>query len=184
MRHLAPDLCLILQGILEGEDGRGDARPPAGIMGHVKPRERPPMSAEPNDTRREGVSKKTDELASELLGKALDVLAVGEELDVLLAVADADGEVSSYEFADDGPEECLEGAHKKAAESADAVRYAIAYRGAIADETGAYQDAVILEFGERGYRSYSAFSLVDVTGDEDTFGWTEPQPAGEVEPLL
>lgn len=143
--------------------------------------------AQGGDDRRDGVSNKTDELASALLGKALDVLAVGEELDVLLAVQGTDGEVESYEFVDDGPEECLEGARRRVAElgtSGHAVRYAIAYRGAIADETGAYQDAVILEFGEQGYRSYSAYSLVDVTGDEDTFAWTEPEPAGELEPLL
>ena len=138
-----------------------------------------------NDELREGVSEKTDELASALLGKALDVLAVGEELHVLLALGTEGGEIESLEFAEDGAEECLEGAHRKTAEAGpDVVRYALAYRGAIADETGAYQDAVILEFGERGYRSYSAFSLVDVTGDEETFGWTAPEPAGEVEPLL
>lgn len=154
------------------------------------------MTADSNGAElREGVSAKTDELASQLLGKALDVLAVGEELDVLLAVQDEAGTVASYEFADDGPEECLEGAHRRVGELArdhgdprahlgEPLRYALAYRGAIADEKGAYQDAVLLEFGERGWRSYSAFSLVDVTGDEDTFGWTEPQPAGEVEPLL
>lgn len=136
------------------------------------------------DERRAGVSHKTDELASTLLARALDVLAVGEDLHVLLALGDESGHIESLEFAEDGPEECLDGARKAAAESADAVRYALAYRGAIADEEGAYQDAVILEFGERGYRSYSAYSLVDVTGDEDTFGWTEPAPAGEVEPLL
>lgn len=147
------------------------------------------------DQLREGVSAKTDELASQLLGKALDVLAVGEELDVLLAVQDEAGTVASYEFADDGPEECLEGAHRRVGELArdhgdhrahlgEPLRYALAYRGAIADEKGAYQDAVLLEFGERGWRSYSAFSLVEVTGDEDTFGWTEPQPAGELDPLL
>ena len=70
------------------------------------------------DQLREGVSAKTDELASQLLGKALDVLAVGEELDVLLAVQDASGAVASYEFADDGPEECLEGAHRRVGELA------------------------------------------------------------------
>ena len=154
------------------------------------------MTAESDGARlNEGVSAKTDELASQLLGKALDVLAVGEELDVLLAVQDEAGHVASYEFADDGPEECLEGAHHRVGELARShgdkaagltapVRYALAYHGAIADEDGAYQDAVLLEFGEHGWRSYSAFSLVDVTGDEDTFGWTEPQPAGELEPLL
>lgn len=147
------------------------------------------------DGLKDGVSAKTDELASQLLGKALDVLAVGEDLYVLLAVQDKAGNIASYEFAEDGPEECLDGARAKvgkvAAEKGDAaaglgdpVRYALTYRGAVEDEEGAYQDAVILEFGEKGYRSFSAFSLVDVTGDEDTFGWTEPAPAGEVDALL
>ncbi len=147
------------------------------------------------DGRKDGVSARTDELASQLLGKALDVLAVGEDLYVLLAVQDKAGHIGSYEFAEDGAEECLEGARAKvvavaadggdeAAGLGEPVRYALTYRGAVEDEEGAYQDAVILEFGEKGYRSYSAFSLVDVTGDEDTFGWTEPAAAGEVEALL
>ena len=138
-----------------------------------------------DDDLKDGVSAATDEMASALLGCALDVLAVGEDLHVLLALGSADGTVASYEFADDGAEECLEGARKKAADAdASVVRAALAYRGAIADDSGAYQDAVILEFGERGYRSFSAYSLVDVTGDEDTFSWTDPAPAGEVPPLL
>ena len=90
------------------------------------------------DARRDGVSQQTDELASALLGRALDVLAVGEDLHVLLALGDEAGQVESLEFAEDGPEECLEGARKKAAESEHAVRYALAYRGAIADEQGAW----------------------------------------------
>ena len=63
-------------------------------------------------------------------------------------------------------------------------RYAITYEGAVADETGAYADALLLEFGERGYRSYSAYSLVDGRGTGDGFTWTDPAPAGEMPPLL
>ena len=66
----------------------------------------------------------------------------------------------------------------------DPVRYALAYEGAVADERGAYQDAVLLEFGERGRTSFSAFSLVDGKGTGDNFAWTDPAPAGEVENLL
>lgn len=134
--------------------------------------------------RREGVSPKTDELASTLMGDALDLLADGEPFVVLLAVQDESGEVSSYEFQDDGPEACLEGARARVAELPGAVRYAIAYEGAIEDEDGSFADALLLEFGERGYRSYSAFSLVDGNGTGDGFTWSDPAPAGELPPLL
>lgn len=134
--------------------------------------------------RREGVSPKTDELASTLMGDALDLLADGEPFVVLLAVQDESGEVSSYEFQDDGPEACLEGARARVSELPGAVRYAIAYEGAIEDEEGSFADALLLEFGERGYRSYSAFSLVDGKGAGDGFTWSDPAPAGELPPLL
>lgn len=134
--------------------------------------------------RREGVSPRTDELASTLMGDALDLLADGEPFVVLLAVQDESGEVSSYEFQDDGPEACLEGARTRVTELPGAVRYAIAYEGAIEDEDGSFADALLLEFGERGYRSYSAFSLVDGKGTGDGFTWSDPAPAGELSPLL
>ena len=145
--------------------------------------------------RRAGVSPQTDELASTLLGRALDCLAVGEPLEVLLAVQDAAGTIAPYEFGGDGPEECLAAARRRvgelarqsgdpAAGLAAPVRYAIAYEGAVADDDGTYLDAVLLEFGERGYEAFSAYSLVDGKGDEDAFRWTDPAPAGQMEPLL
>ncbi len=145
--------------------------------------------------RRSGVSPQTDELGSTLLGDALDMLAAGDEVDVLLAVQDSSGTVASYEFANDGPEACLEGARTRVSELASAggdavarlkapVRYAIVYSGAVADDTGVYQDALILEFGERGWEAYSAYSLVDGIGRGDRFRWTDPAPAGQMEPLL
>ena len=83
-----------------------------------------------SDELRDGVSPQTDELASTLMGDALDMLAAGDPFCVLLAIV---GE---------------------------------------------------LEFGERGWRSYSAYSLVDGIGTGDGFTWTDPAPAGEVPPLL
>ncbi|MGL5172322.1 MAG: hypothetical protein ACRC75_00605, partial [Olsenella sp.] len=65
------------------------------------------------DQRKQGVSSELDELSSELMGDALDMLAEGEDVNVLLVVEDAKRSVASYEFADDGPEECLEGARAK-----------------------------------------------------------------------
>ena len=133
---------------------------------------------------REGVSSKTDELASTLMGDALDLLAAGEPFEVLLAVQGGDDQVQSFEFEDDGAEACLEAARAKVSQVPDARRYAICYEGAVADESGAYADALLLEFGERGWRAYSAYSLVDGKGAGDGFTWTDPAPAGEVPPLL
>ena len=136
------------------------------------------------DMRRDGVSPETDELASELMGSAFDLLAAGEPFEVLLVVEGADGTVSSYEFEDDGPEACLEGARNRVGELGGVVRYAIAYEGAVAGDGGSYADALLLEFGERGYRAYSAYSLIDGKGTGDGFTWTDPAPAGEMDPLL
>lgn len=134
--------------------------------------------------RRDGVSPETDELASTLMGAALDLLAAGEPLEVLLAVQTTDGAVQSYEFEDDGPEACLDGARERVRSIEGAVRYAIAYEGAVEADEGAYSDAVLLEFGERGYRAYSAYSLFEGRGAGDGFTWSDPAPAGEMEPLL
>lgn len=147
------------------------------------------------DGRREGVSPELDGLAAELLGDALDIIAEGDDLGVLLVVEDARGNVASYEFIDDGPEQCLEAARERVVALGSAngdaeaglerpQRYAICYEAAVADETGAYQDAVLLEFGERGYKSYSGYSLFEGRGAGDGLTWTDPAPAGELEPLL
>ena len=144
---------------------------------------------------REGVSERLDALAAELLADGLDRVAEGTAVNVLLAVEDGAGSVASYEFADDGPEQCLEAGRacvrRLAREGGDGeagierpVRYALCYEGAVADEDGAFQDALILEFGERGYRSYSGYSLFEGRGTGDGLAWTDPAPAGELEPLL
>lgn len=147
------------------------------------------------EQRRQGVSPELDELAGGLMGQAFDALAEDGRVDVLLAVQDAAGHVASLAFCDDAPEECLAGARARV-RSLDAsggdseaglgrpVRYAICYEGAVADDAGVFRDAVILEFGERGYLSFSAFSFVEGVGEGDDFRWTDPAPAGQLEPLL
>lgn len=142
------------------------------------------MSQHSEKSLREGVSPATDELASTLMGDALDLLAAGDPFEVLLAVQDDAGTTQSFEFSDDGPEACLTAARSKVTRVKDAVRYALTYEGAVADDSGAYTDALLLEFGERGWRSYSAFSLIDGKGSGEGFTWTDPAPAGEVPPLL
>ena len=130
------------------------------------------------------VSPELDELSSTLMGDALDLLAEGMDMGVLVVMQDERGEATSFELTDDGPMALLEGAHSKVRRSKDAVRYAIAYEGAIEMEDGSFADALILEFGEHGCPSFSAYSLFEGRGAGDDFRWTDPAPAGEEEALL
>ena len=130
------------------------------------------------------VSPELDELSSTLMGAALDLLAEGEDLGVLLALQSEDGSITSLAFSDDGPEALLDGARNRVRHARSTLRYAIAYEGAIELDDGQFADAVLLEFGERGTPSFSAYSLYEGRGAGDAFRWTDPAPAGEEEPLL
>lgn len=143
---------------------------------------------------RQGVSAELDELSSELLGQALDLLAEGEDLNVLLAVEDEARNVASYEFEDDGVEQLLSAAYQRVRELGRrggdrgddlgrAVRYALVYEGAV-EVSGAFRDALLLEFGEHGWKAWSAYLLIEGKGEGDGFAWTDPAPAGEVPCLL
>ena len=142
-----------------------------------------------------GVSEQCDGLGSELMGEALDKLAAGDALSVVASAVDAHGERVTCEFDDDSAEQCLEAARtwvRNGARGEDNARvigkpacYAIAYLGAVADEDDAFQDALILEFGDRGAAcGYSAYSLIDGIGSGKRFRSTEPAPAGELSCLL
>ncbi len=69
-----------------------------------------------DEHRADGVTPELDELSSTLMGDAFDLLAAGKDVDVLLVVGDAAGNVASYAFSDDGMEEWLAGAHAKVRE--------------------------------------------------------------------
>ncbi len=137
-----------------------------------------------DNTEYNGISPELDELSSALMGTALDLLAEGEEVNVLLVFEDDQQKITSLEFANDAPATLLEGARNHVRHARAAVRYAIVYEGAIELEDGTYADAVLLEFGEKGSPSFSAYSLFEGRGAGDDFRWTEPAPAGEEEPLL
>ncbi|MBQ9007273.1 MAG: hypothetical protein IJ092_13025 [Atopobiaceae bacterium] len=145
--------------------------------------------------RKQGVSRELDELSSTLVGDALDLLAEGSDVNTLLVVQDAKGSIASFEFADDDPDALLEAAHdrvkelvKKHGDSVEGIgepiRYALVYEGMVAANSEAYQDALMLEFGEKGWYAYSAYSLYEGKGAGDGFAWTDPAPAGEIEPLI
>lgn len=142
-----------------------------------------------------GVSAQTDELGSTLMGEALDRLAAGEDFSVVATAADSQGQRVTCEFDDDSAEVCLEAARewvRRGAKAQDGSKvigkptcYAIAYQGAVADEDDAFQDALILEFGDRGaVCGYSAYSLIDGIGSGKRFRYTDPAPAGELSCLL
>ena len=130
------------------------------------------------------VSPQLDELSSTLMGDALDLLAEGRSVNVLLVLQDANGNITSLELADDGPEALLNGARDRVRRARDAVRYALTYEAAVEMEDGTYAEALILEFGEKGRPSFSAYSLFEGRGEGEGFRWTDPAPAGEEEPLL
>ena len=131
-----------------------------------------------------GVSPQLDDLTSTLMGDALDLLAEGMQLNVLLVMQTDGGKVESYEFADDSPEHLLQAAYEHVRRERNALYYAIAYEGAVEMDDGTYADALILEFGERGRPSFSAYSLFEGRGTGEQFAWTDAAPAGEVEALL
>ena len=130
------------------------------------------------------VSPELDELSVEVLSSAFDLLAEGEEVGVILGIGHKNGDVEALRLTDDGPDALIEGARHQVRHARGAERYAIAYEGAIELEDGSYADAVLLEFGERGHRSFSAYSLFEGRGEGEDFRFSDPAPAGEEEPLL
>lgn len=142
-----------------------------------------------------GVSEKTDQLSSTLLGIALDLVAEGQNMGVLLAVEDAHNTVASYEFLNDGEVACLDAAREKVgllqraggdseAGLSKPVRYALIYDGAIEVDDGEYADALLFEFGEKGWPAWSAYCCYEGKGQQENFAWANPAPAGEVDNLL
>lgn len=139
------------------------------------------------------VSAQLDGMVCDLLGTYLDALAEGEDPGVVLCVEDAEGMRYEVAFTDDGEEQCLgaasafvqEHAGGYAEEGLSAIeRYAIACTGAV-DVDGAYRDAILATFFERGMKvAYSAFVLFQGVGEGENFMWSDPEPAGEEPPLL
>lgn len=117
------------------------------------------------------------------------MMAEGADLHVLCVVEDNAGNTQSFEFLDDGLEACLEAAYeniKTLSQQQQAVRYALVYTSSVELEplSNNFSPAILLEFGEKGYLAYSAHCLYEHAGDPQNFVWSDPMPAGEVEPLI
>ncbi len=142
------------------------------------------MANNSDNTEYGSVSQELDELSSTLMGDALDRLAEGQTVNVLLVIQNEDGDVTPLEFSNDSAEVLLEGARSRVRSAREAIRYALAYEASVQMDDGSYADALLLEFGEKGQPSFSAYSLFEGRGKGDDFRWTDPAPAGEEEPLL
>ena len=133
----------------------------------------------------EAVSPELDTLSCDLIETALDALADGSELGVIAAYENASGTRNSQVFDEDSPDACIDAAHSYIRSRKDAVRYGIVYDGAVARKNGAFEDAVILEFGEKGHDcAFSAYVLYRSAGNPDRFSWADPEPAGELKLLI
>ncbi len=89
-------------------------------------------------------------------------------------------------FGDDTPDVCLIAARKHIRDLGASIdAYALVYDGFIQESSSMpAQDALIVEFGERGSRcAYSAYVTYRQPGTE-MFAYDDPQPAGEGSLLL
>ncbi len=138
------------------------------------------------------ISEELDVLSCDLMGDAFDALADGMDFSVLVSYEDQNSNRELKSFSDDGFLACLEGARdyiKSLSECKDdtkrPIRYALVYPASVANEDGIYEDAVILEYGEKGQTTgFSAYSLIDNIGEGERFMWSEPAAAGETELLV
>lgn len=142
------------------------------------------------------ISQQLDNLSADLMGYSFDLLADGTDLGVQLSVADASGIVAAFSFQKDDTPACIAAAkHQlfdlvkshgdKNQQLNDPIMYAFTYEGAIDTGDSNYQDALIMEFGEKGaVTAWSAYSLIANKGKGESFTWSDPLPAGEVDLLL
>ena len=147
----------------------------------------------PAATGPDAVSPELDTMVCDLLDDFLNALADGEEPGVMLMAEDERANRYQATFTEDGTQACIDGAmhfieSNAAGLPSDHVgpldRYAIGYTGAVELEDG-FEDAILVSFYQRGMETgYSAYVLYRGAGTGPDFMWSDPEPAGEVPPLL
>ncbi len=131
----------------------------------------------------QSISPELDELSCDLIAQALDALAAGVAVPVLVGYDTATTR-DIRAFEDDAYSACLQAARSWIQQNREIVRYALLFDGDIADAAGVYQQALIIEFAERGCTTaYSCYVRYSGVGTQEDFCWAEPQPAGECSPL-
>ena len=132
------------------------------------------------------ISTLLDDMTCELIGFCLDVIADGGSLAPTIVFARSDEDITFLSFDEDGPDAALEAARGTIREQADEIiAYAIAYDGFVSTgEDEVPQDALLVEFGERGMSTaFSAYVAYRRGDTPDDLAVSEPLAAGE-EPLL
>ena len=140
---------------------------------------------EPSQFEPAEISEELDGMSCDLIETALDALACGMDISVLVSLENQEGQRLTQVFNDDSIVACLDGAKEYIAsdqalvEGLSVVRYALTYLGSVEVEPELFEDALILEYGEKGAEAaYSAYSLVSGIGEGENFLWTDPAPAG------
>lgn len=124
------------------------------------------------------ISAELDQLACELIGAGIEMLEAGEPVEALVAT---DAEPDAASFEGDTPDGCYRAAcdHVRSLGRA-CTRYALLYAGVVQeDEADPGQDALFVEFGERGMEcAWSGYLLYRRTR-RGRIEVTDPLPAGE-----
>ncbi len=132
------------------------------------------------------ISKELDSLACDAIGMALDKLAIGEGIWPTLMIENAEGAREYFVFEDDGLDVCLIEARSSVKTlGKDAVCYALYYDGFFQNDERLSDNALIVEFGERGAKTaYSAIIAYGNSGMYESFWYDAPIPGGEEELLF
>ena len=143
--------------------------------------------AEHADAGSEPISPELDQLTCDAIGMALDKLAEGEGIWPTVVLLDEDGSSEYFVFEDDGLDVCLIQARGAVAEmGCETARcYVVYYDGFFEDGDGLSDNALVVEFGERGSQTaYSAIVPYGNAGDPEDFWYDEAFAGGEEENLL
>ncbi len=127
------------------------------------------------------ISEQLDELTCDAIGMALDKLAMGEGIWPTLVLLHEDGERDCYVFEDDGLDICLMEARESVKKLGEqSVCYALFYDGFFENADGLSDNAIVVEFGDRGAETaYSALVAYGNPGMEDDFWYDAPIAGGE-----
>ena len=139
------------------------------------------------DVQPDPISEELDALTCDAIGDALDRLAEGEGIWPTLVLLSHHGESESFTFEDDGLDVCLVQARAAVREFGDEHTqcYALYYDGFFQEGDQLANNAVVVEFGERGSSTaYSAIVPYGNAGSPDDFWYDEPFAGGEEENLL
>ncbi len=127
------------------------------------------------------ISEELDALACDAIGMALDNLAEGEGIWPTLVLLHEDGDREFFVFEDDGLDICLTQARESVRELGNGCKcYALFYDGFFESGDGLTDNALVVEFGERGGgHAYSAVVAYGNAGMGDKFWYDEPMAGGE-----